>query len=667
MNASSSKVLADSFTPVPGISSSTVPAPTSTTRRHYAVVGCFYFGVLGIALFLSLPSSRVSTGASTYAVCTSPPCVEYSSILRSSLNRTANPCTNFYSYVCDGWTRKHPGLSVYENHSRAFYERVRTSLRSAPVPSANQSPFQKAARFFSTCFAAVTSLAGEVVEFRRILRQFDIIWPDKSRRPDPLRLMVRVHNQLWLDTLVNIHTVYVGPDPIISVTPSLLNLKTKVDKLKASGRYREYIDALSYFFATKNKQSSYELLEHIENETLEALSKHAAISNVSYTTVEGLAELTPGISTQRWTILLIEELNIPINKVQYVYISNPAHLRDFDDLVTRNGDDYIHWYVGWLVTEHLAPYMSLSTAQLVYDSAEDAMKDMPSRCLILTELYFGWAAYPMYARHTLGSNKQSGLAEIVAYVKAAYLQLIRGNVSPATVDVLESMDIGLYHQSLISDADRLKSIFRQVSDLGNLFSSNWLRVAKAYSALQRTTFLHAHATLQKERGHPAAYHLDRGVGQSLHLPPFMASIPLYESGLPDAVGLGALGSVIARSVYWHLTPSPGEASEEMNSVVACNSSNPEVKGEEVAARVIALDVLWWLLRIFENDLRLPAFEHVKKEKLLFMAGCFLLCGAKNGEVLCNEPVRHNANFNGTFGCGQDVTPATESTCVRGGI
>ncbi|XP_049514805.1 neprilysin-4-like [Dermacentor silvarum] len=103
-----------------------------------------------VACFLSLE---------TYKVCEKPVCIQRAGLITEYLNKSADPCTDFYSYACGGWMSKH---KIPESKSKTgsfdilrdeLKETLRDILGNMTLVGENQNVTDKAALVYNACVA----------------------------------------------------------------------------------------------------------------------------------------------------------------------------------------------------------------------------------------------------------------------------------------------------------------------------------------------------------------------------------------------------------------------------------------------------------------------------------------------------------------------------------
>ncbi|XP_043277428.1 neprilysin-11-like [Venturia canescens] len=101
-----------------------------------------------------------SDKASDYKVCRTEECKKIADEFLSSMNRTADPCDNFYDFVCGGWTEDLiPEGSQRWDRSKMFQKlalrRIRQIMETEPEPT-DILPVRQAKKFYRSCMDTET-------------------------------------------------------------------------------------------------------------------------------------------------------------------------------------------------------------------------------------------------------------------------------------------------------------------------------------------------------------------------------------------------------------------------------------------------------------------------------------------------------------------------------
>ncbi|XP_037287725.2 neprilysin-1 [Rhipicephalus microplus] len=109
-------------------------------------------------LIFSTPAKSIDNKR-TYNVCETEACIRRAKLITESLNTSADPCTDFYSYACGGWMAKHT-IPETKSSTGGFYlladqlkETLRDILGNVTLVEENQNVTDKAALVYNACVA----------------------------------------------------------------------------------------------------------------------------------------------------------------------------------------------------------------------------------------------------------------------------------------------------------------------------------------------------------------------------------------------------------------------------------------------------------------------------------------------------------------------------------
>ncbi|XP_036415962.1 endothelin-converting enzyme 1 isoform X2 [Colossoma macropomum] len=131
--------------------------PQCWTRRSHAerklvVVVCF----LSLALFICILTLGLHYNETHPGVCLSEPCVSVAASVMAALDRSVDPCHDFYNFACGGWVKKNPlpeGKSRWGPFSN-LWEHNMAAMKSL-LENASQQGLSKAElkakRYYQAC------------------------------------------------------------------------------------------------------------------------------------------------------------------------------------------------------------------------------------------------------------------------------------------------------------------------------------------------------------------------------------------------------------------------------------------------------------------------------------------------------------------------------------
>ncbi|XP_075539870.1 uncharacterized protein LOC142574732 [Dermacentor variabilis] len=123
---------------------SVTPAPVSTTKtvRMLTVPP-----VVGTPT--AVPTTVSPSGGASDNVCTTDECHFMAQWLRLKLDAEADPCEDFYRFVCG--TFQGPGTDVFSQVNHTMLSITVGAAYAARVPTTGQTSWQKAAGMFQAC------------------------------------------------------------------------------------------------------------------------------------------------------------------------------------------------------------------------------------------------------------------------------------------------------------------------------------------------------------------------------------------------------------------------------------------------------------------------------------------------------------------------------------
>lgn len=109
-------------------------------------------------LILSTPA-KATQNKGTYNICDTPACIRRAKLINESINKSADPCTDFYSYACGGWMATHkipeskPSTGGFYLAADQLKETLRDILGNMTLVEDNQNVTDKAALVYNACVA----------------------------------------------------------------------------------------------------------------------------------------------------------------------------------------------------------------------------------------------------------------------------------------------------------------------------------------------------------------------------------------------------------------------------------------------------------------------------------------------------------------------------------
>lgn len=595
-----------------------------------------------------LPNGDEAVLLSPY--CNATACRYYSKALEASLNRSKHPCEDFYSFVCDGWT-KHTRYSAVEEvaKDKTYKHILQAALRVKDRRAGNATLKEKVAALIKSCLNTGKGLKG----LQKFMTERHLPWPRRST-VDLVEVLVELSANwgvhLWFQVVV-IDKTGDRSKPAIEFRHSgtLRTWMVLSRTLTQNGQYDAYISKVLRMFGVRARRVP-QFVKHIK--TMDRLitsilgpatSDHSV--EVHTMTVEELANLTPGIPMLRW-VLVFNDCLLWIrrfNRNTLVRVEGGGFLRAVAVLLTFEhevvealslslGFNVIH-EIGWMADRELG-LLSLSVLRFPETVAE-------RRCLVQVEKMVGPAWFSLLPPI---QDLQSFLAHIVRFLEQ--------QVWPLSLPTLNFLDVvGNSSQVVLVDA---------FPELQETFFSSWIayhhlkQTHRHYdtvvptpvsSSTRPTVILQRGALYERYRHEPV---VDVLVGREFLI------FPLYYTELPKAIIYAGAGRLIADEIIRAYGVEVKEVSHRSTKFFQSMEFDEEAPTE--TRGLIAAFRAYQSL----SETSTPSDVVVFPNQLFFLASCYALCTNQAGiasrygspSERCNRPLRHLPEFALAFRCDE---------------
>ncbi|KAH8019607.1 hypothetical protein HPB51_020306 [Rhipicephalus microplus] len=484
----------------------------STAKRYAPLVAAVSCAITILVWLFVGPAPEVDAGN-----CGLSDCDRYAVMLNNSAAPAADPCEDFYEYVCARWSGSQDSVQHVlqaEVASEAF-----SLLLRLDVPATNQRASQKAAKLLQTCLAVTQISRSPVEPLIRFLRHIGLLWP----LPSPV---------VVLDLVVEM-SLYWGIPVWGAFRVDTFNQDIRQRPLFVFGEAREFIEWLERKHAMlQTVQYDLYLYSYLRlfglpvdrmNDSIVAIK--LADSLVEENLVPFLGGEVPDGLIHMGDLTGGSNLTDSLNRLAYwvkenyteddvLRVHNINLLSAILRLTTTTPADLLSLSFGWSVARKLGQYVSRELAMVQYFAFEAAEESLQQDCFDFVWSFMSISVGTPYVARRASTEFRQSVASLIRQLRDSLESSIR-----------DSSVLTLHHQE--SASFRLHSM----------------------KTIRGSAVIHTHDD-------PQVYHfpllstspLYDGGNNVLAVPVGATAFPLYSPKLVPAANFGGLARTLAAAL-----------------------------------------------------------------------------------------------------------------------
>jgi putative endopeptidase len=522
------------------------------------LIRSFLFAVLPMTLVIGIVFTRV-------AAQQAEPKPAAGGFDPKALDRSADPCVDFYQFACGTWTKENPIPADQATWGRfsELAERNRTTLRSlldkVSEPKPDRSPIAaKLGDYYATCMddAHVESLGGKPIE--PALKRIDAI-----KTKEELPALLGSLQEIGVATFFNFGSDQDFKDSssvIAEVDQGGLGLPDRdyyfKEDAKSVEQRTKYVAHVEKMFVLAGEPAAQAKTDATAVMTLETALAKNALDRVSRRdpnnvyhkmTRKDLAALTPDFAWEKF----YQGAQIPA--FTDVNVSEPDYVRGMAAAITAQPLPAIKAYLRWHQINSASTLLSKAFVDEHFDfygrTLQGRTEQLPrwKRCVQYTDGDLGEALGQLYVDATFGADGKRRMLEMVTHLESALKK---------DIDTLDWMTPETKKQAAI----KLAAFTRKIGypdkwrDYGAL---NIVRGELVGNSERANAFEH-HRQLAKigkpvDRGEwlmtpPAVNAYYNPQNNEIVFPAGILQPPFFDKTMDDGVNYGAIGGVIGHEM-----------------------------------------------------------------------------------------------------------------------
>lgn len=660
--------------------------------------------IMAAAVFVSVLLACVLTflfffteHVKTVGYCVSDACIDHANRLSATINTSRDPCDDFYAFVCGGWQKGFPALSVQD--------KLNEDARKDEIKELDADIWRvgRATRLYNKCLDPQQSdIYSNVLWINHFMDIVNLAWP--SREPDltkarPLEVMLNMSANYDLNFLFRLEIATNKSMGNVLIFCRHYNGIVWNDRLERPLSLVDYAKVTEQQLLALEREVyvSYEpsLLQRIEKSFTKA-NQYESHGEQSWFAISELDTKTVNIEPNRW----LKGLNSAYSSLKLSWAFDNIVVLEHADILNRIDAlfrDYteVELLIGiaWIfIQSHLWVAVG-NPGFMLYDNSEEKRQRI---CLEYVDSRFGILSSSEHITRLYPTHEaRLGVASFLESLKTEFNQVMKKTpwvdreIRETAARKVNKMDLNvLPDEHFFAPLHRatLYGHFPAINDTA--FIQGWLTSSEVYQSLQlhqsfndvfkkRRTFRH--------QAYTYSYLLNAVDAALGALEP-----PLFYPKGTFAMNYASAGTLLARELVKSIDPAGttvndrGESihwwgkteSAEYNRRLNCDLR--QEAGQKAISVIPAIPALELSHAAFKTavehetrtiggveDLRLRGLDNFVDDQIFFMSYCYVLCG-KTGDMSaqreCNVPLKHSFHFTEAFRCPEGSPMNVASKC-----
>ncbi|XP_077499038.1 neprilysin-1-like [Amblyomma americanum] len=521
-------------------------------------------------------------------VCEVPACKERAELILASVNKSADPCVDFYGFVCDRYNDAHPipddsfQMGPFVQAGLKVKHDLKEILDGLPVVPEANSAREKAAVAYHACMNTAVSEEDSLGAVRRALASSGLgEWPilDDSEM-DGVNRLEDVARKTGLDSLFSVGVVkdmddvslhilqveqkstpylesvfHVSNEHSVTLEELFRDLATTAASLVKPNATDEQLE--SYINATLSFSAQLHLAQQPPEE------KRNARKNYRKGTIEEFQQEIPGLDLYEMLNEELRKVNITLRKQDKIVVNALHHVNATTQVYLQAEPVVVYNYIGLSKAVELLQLASTEFAALMARlhrivlgvRTETARWE---RCISNLQSIMKDVVGRLYTEKRLNKGAKEEVERLVREIGLSYHSRLRDvawmdrETRQKATEKLWAMTTRIaYPDVFLSD----EHINKKYHDFGTLHSNeHFVEIYERFKQLDYTkTLLKLRERVNKTNEWTVSAAEDVNAYYSadtneIDIPGGILQEPFFQEGLPTYINLGAIGSIIGHEI-----------------------------------------------------------------------------------------------------------------------
>ncbi|XP_054931206.1 neprilysin-1-like [Dermacentor andersoni] len=552
---------------------------------------CWFLVLFNAMCVLKAEEDTLFPGRSfrSRSLCDSPVCKERAQLILASVNRSADPCDDFYAYVCNRWNKAHPipddmvSMSPFVEVTIKVEQDLREILESLPVVPEAKTAREKAAVAYHSCMNTSISEEEGIKAVRRVLEKNGLgKWPVLDHKEiEDIGDLKGIVEKTGLTSLFTVHIVKDMDNPkgyILQLgQKSTTNIESR-KRCKTEGettwaaKFREVAETAAKLLRPSANEEQLKIYGRATalfasqlNEVQQPPEERRKLrENYCVTTVQEVDDRIPGLYLFDLLSTEFRKVNITIRKDEKIVVIALDFVDPTTQLFLQTKPEVVYNYLGFMKAFELLPLVS-KRFQALYSELRQAAygveKDQPRwmRCIRSLQYIMKDTIGRLYMEKRLTKQAKQEVKTLVQEIGKTFYSRLRHIVwmdfetrDKARQKLSEMKKRVAYPETFLSD-EYIDNEFSAVGTLQN--SEHFVEIRDRFHRVayeQLLSTLRASVRDSKDEWSVSAtedvnaYYSPET--NEIVIPGGILQAPFFQDGLPSYINLAAIGSIVGHEI-----------------------------------------------------------------------------------------------------------------------
>lgn len=534
---------------------------------------------MSIALFFSLITTGIFYKQSHPGMCLSESCITVASSVMGALDRSIDPCHDFYNFACGGWVKSNPlpeGKSRWGPFSN-LWERnmavMKHLLENTTIKGLSKAE-QKAQRYYQACMneAKIENLGAEPLQ--KLINQtggWALTEPwDKDNFQEVLRTVSANYRTS------SFFTVFVSTDSkssnsnIIQVDQSGLGLPSrdyylnKTANAKYLTAYLDFLEELGVLLGGSKETSRSLMQEIVDFETslanITVPQEERRDEELIYHKIQAkdLATLAPAVD---WIPYLSNVFSpVSLNGSEPVVVYAKEYLQEVSVLISNTNRSLLNNYMIMKVVRKMVSILDQrfqDAEQRFFEVMYGTKKSCTPRwklCVSDTDSALGFALGALFVKATFAEDSKAIAEDMVSDIKWAFEESLQDVswMDPETKNAAKEKADAIYNMvgypKFIMDSKELDKVFNDFEVVSDLYFQNVMQYYNFSARVNADQLRKKPNRNQWSMTPPTVNAYYNPTKNEMVLPAGILQAPFYSRMWPKALNYGGIGVVMGHEL-----------------------------------------------------------------------------------------------------------------------